>query len=83
MEVRIEAEILPIKNGVLARGINTGLAANGATNDLALRSLERTLTYWCRGLEREGTLEEALHRRGIAWERTGSDLSVETLAARR
>ena len=77
MQIWIEAEIFPVKNGVLARGASIGLAAVGATDDLALGSLQRTVVGWCRGLEREGVLEDALERRGIAWETAGGELSVQ------
>jgi len=65
MEVRIEAQVAPIKGGWLARAPKLKLARAGESETEALAALKQTVAAYCAGLKRDGTLRSALQRNGV------------------
>lgn len=65
MEIRIEAQLAPIKGGWLARVPNLRLARAGKSETEALTALKQTVLAYCAGLRRDGTLVAALQRKGV------------------
>jgi len=65
MEVRIEAQLAPIKGGWLARVPKLKLARAGESETQALMALKQTVVAYCAGLKRDGTLLPSLRRKGV------------------
>jgi predicted RNase H-like HicB family nuclease len=65
MEIRIEAQLAPIKGGWLARVPNLKLARAGESETQALAALKQTVVAYCAGLKRDGTLLPSLRRKGV------------------
>jgi hypothetical protein len=77
MTVQPRVEIRPIRNGIAARAPALGLAGHGSTETRALDALDRGVRAWCSGLSRDGSLQEALTRRGVEWRSDGTDLVLD------
>ena len=68
MNVVIKHEVKPIKNGYMATARAMKVAAQGYNEETAKANLERTVRLLLAPLEREGVLEDELHKMGIEME---------------
>jgi hypothetical protein len=59
-----------------ASATQLGLTGHGADQATAVANLRRGLLAWCRGLGRQGLLEQGLDRHGVRWDRTGGDIEI-------
>jgi hypothetical protein len=73
MRLVIECYVSQRRGGVSATARQLGLAGHGLDQDGALASLRRAAAAWIMGLTVAGRLAEALARRGIRCEESGSE----------
>jgi hypothetical protein len=76
VRVILKPEVYRIRNGFAARSPELGLAAHGASPEIARRNLERTVLYLLKPLEREGCLETELRRSGLEVDEGPEELTV-------
>ena len=60
MLVMLKHDLNRAKNGYMARSLELGLSAYGATPEMALRNLEHTANCFLRPFERQGSLREEI-----------------------
>lgn len=81
MEIQIELELMPVREGWLARAPSLRLAAVGISESAATESLCRLVAAHCGILSREGWLEAALKRAKVNVRETGDAELVVKQAA--
>ncbi len=78
MRIIIPAKIVESKGGLAMQSPHLRLTGFGKDKTTAAATLERGVRVWCRTLEKQGLLIEALERAGLEIESVGdAEIQVE------